>query len=367
MAINISFGGANIKRPGAYSIVDTANMVPIQLGASRVLAFVGVPASGATLPADRVSYFNDPAIAAQQIGESELLDLMRVAWQHGADLIAVSPAKVTPPATAPTDAEWQAAIDLLNYEFVDGIVPVTTQQAILTKVDTHITNMSSVTNRKRRRGFYGHAAGADLTAIQAIQTAIPAERGMLASPTPYIFDNDSNKVLATGSHYLAAAYAGLWASLPPQEPITYKYVEFPGLEKIYDGTEIVQLLEAHVAPVEYVRNKGYRIVQGVTLSPSDDLTQSELSVSTLKDVMSFNLEQYFEEKYVGKAGVAGIEITIYNDLVSKIEGFLKNGWIAGYVPESVKVTKSGTAFTLDWEGQPTLPINNFLITSHFTL
>ncbi|MNI75467.1 hypothetical protein D3C73_1316210 [compost metagenome] len=112
---------------------------------------------------------------------------------------------------------------------------------------------------------------------------------------------------------------------------------------------------------------GFRIVQGVTLSANDDLTQSELSVSTLKDDMSANLESYFETKYVGTPAVNGIEVTIYNDLVSLIQGFQKNGWISGFVADSIKVTRNGTVFELEWEGIPTLPINNFLITSHFRL
>jgi len=365
MPINITFGGATIKRPGAYSIVDTTNMVPIQIGANRVLAFVGEPGNGHTLTEDRVYYFNDPKEATNAVKDSELLDMMRIAWQHGADLIAVSPVLAAMPGS-PTDNEWQAAIDRLNTEFVDGVVPVTTQQAIQVKVDNHVKSMSNVTNRKRRRAFYGHDAVLTIEDIKAIAEAIPSERGVLASPEVYTFDSQGNKVMK-GSHYLAAAYAGLWASLPEQEPITYKYVKFPGLGKIYNNTEIIELLDAHVAPVEFVRNRGYRIVQGITLADSEDLSQCELSVSTLKDVMSTNIEQYFEEKYVGKAGVKGIEVTIYNDLISLIEGFERQGWISGYVQESVKVTKNGTTFTLDWEGQPTLPINNFLITSHLTL
>jgi hypothetical protein len=364
MPINISFGGATISRTGAFSTVDTANMAIVTLGASKVLAMVGQAGVGHTLSTTSVSYFNDPQAATLAVKECELLDMMRIAWQHGADIIGVVP--VVAAAANPTDSEWQTAIDLMNNEYVDGIVPVTTAPAIHIKIDTHVTAMSTVTNRKRRRAFYGHATGMDTTSIVALQTALPTERGIMASPAVYVFDSTGEKVLK-GSHYLAAAYAGLWASQEPQEPITYKYVKFAGLGKVYDSVAIKALLDGHIAPVEYVRNKGYRIVQGQTLATSTDLTKNELSVSTLKDVISDNLESFFEEKYVGKAGVKGIEVTMYNDLITLIESFEKAGWIAGYVPESVRVIKNGTIFTLEWEGQPTLPINNFLITSHFTL
>jgi len=369
--MNISFGGASIRRPGAYSTVDTDKMVPITLGAFNVLAFVGVAPAPAgqeatALEPGKVYYFNNPTLARQAIGDSELLDCMNIAWKHGADLIAVSPVSVTAPETAPTDAEWQEAIDALDVEFVDGIIPVTSEPAIHAKVDTHVTNASSVTNRKERRAFYGHANGLTVQEITALQAALNTERGMMATPGVYVYDSTGAKVLKP-SYYLASAYAGLWASQPPQEPLTYKYVKFDGLEVLYNGTQIIELLDGHIAPVEYVRNKGYRIVQGITLSSSADLTKQELSVSTLKDVMSKNLREYFEEKYVGKAGVAGIEVTMTNDLLTMIEKFVEAGWLRGYVPESVRVTRNGTAFYLEYEGQPTLPINNILITSHFTL
>lgn len=366
MTINISFGGSTIKRPGSYSTVDTSGMTPVTLGAQKVLAVVGALGAASTLQPNKVSYFNDPKLAALAVGEGELLEVMRVAWKHGADLIAVSPAPVTSPATAPTDTEWQEAIDLLQAEFIQGIVPVTTAAAIIAKVDTHITLVSNTKNRKRRRGFYGHAVGLNAAAVALLSAPIAAERGLLVTPCPLVADSTGAKTAKPG-YFMAAAVAGVWAGQPSQEPVTYKNVKFDGLEVIYTGTEIEDLLTAHVCPVEFVRNVGFRIVQGITLSPSEDLTEVELSVSTLKDDMSENIESYFEQKYVGKAGVKGIETTIYNDLISIIEQFLKNGWISGYVAESVNVTRNGTVFTLDWEGQPTLPINNFLITSHFKL
>lgn len=363
MTINISFGGAQISRPGSFSTVDTSGMTPVTVGALKTLAVVGVIPTASTLPLTKVSFFNDPAVAAKAIGEGELLEVMRVAWGHGADLIGVAPVKKV--GAEPTDTEWQTAIDLLQKEFIAGIIPVTTTAAVLTKIDAHVTLMSSTKNRRRRRAFYGHATGLELDAVKLLAT-FASERAVLATPAPLVPDA-TGVLVAKPSYYTAAAVAGLWAGQPSQEPVTYKNVKFVALEKTYMGSEIEELLAAHILPIEIVRNAGFRIVQGVTTDASEDLTKNELSVSTLKDDMSDNLETYFENKYVGKAGVAGIEVTIYNDLVTQIEAFQKQGWISGYVSDSVKVVKNGTAFWLEWEGKPTLPINNFLITSHFTL
>lgn len=367
MAINITFGGATIKRPGAYSTVDTANMYPVSSGGFKVLACIGVAGALSTVPANKVSYFNSPIEAKAVITSCEALDLMNIAWQHGADLIAFSPvAVVGEEEPAPTDTTWQNAIDLFANESVDGFILASTESAIQTKIATHCTLMSSVLNRKERRAFYGHATGLTVSNIVALQTALKGELGVMATPSVYFYNNEGEKVLK-GSHYLASAYAGIWASQPSQEPITYKYVKFSGLEKIYTGTEITTLLEGHIAPVEYVRNKGYRIVQGITLSEDEDLTKQELSVFSSKVEMSQRLREYFEDRYVGKAGALGVEVTMYNDLISRIGDFLTEGLITGYEPDTVSVVKNGTAFTLQWKATSTLPINNFLITTHLSL
>jgi len=474
MAINISFGGANIKRPGAYSTVDTASMSPASAGGFKVLACIGIvpglaaqvetttvvgtittagnvtvvvtalgmtnspktisvavaladdasavatkiraslsadtniagfftvggtgavvtltakvtalnddslnisvangtsvgltsaltsttatPGGTSGTPVGTVSYFNDPTVAGTMIASCELLDLMKLSWGHGADLIAVSPV-----ASIGADSDWQAAIDLLTVESVDGIMIASTAQAIQVKVDTHCTLMSSIKNRRERRAFYGHATGLSVSAVIALQSAINSELALMATPGMYVFDDVGNKVLKP-SNYLAAAYAGLWAGRSSQDPITYKYVKCVGLEKVYDGVEIETLLTGHISPTEYVRNKGYRVVQGVTCSASSDLTQQELSVSSIKVEISQTIRGYLEDKYVGRAGVYGIEVSIYNDLVSILEGFKSTGLISGYAKQ--KVTKAGTSFIIDWEGIPTLPINNFLITTHLRL
>lgn len=474
MTINLSFGGAHIQRPGAYSIVDSSNMFPASPGGFKVLAYVGIvpglsaqvetstvvgtistagnvvvtvtaigmgnsprvisvpvsigdtasvvagkiiialsadfdvasyftvggadanvtltvkstalnddflnisvvngtsagltnsltsttttPGGTSGTPVGTVSYFNDPSIASKIIASCEMLDLMKISWAHGADLIAVSPVAATG-----TDSDWQNAIDLLSVESVDALVLASTAQALQVKVDAHCTLMSSIKNRRERRAFYGHPSGLSVASILALQPAINNELAMMATPGMYVYDASGTKVLK-GSNYLVAAYAGLWAGRASQEPITYKYVKCVGLEKIYDGVEIEQLLVGHIAPTEYVRNKGYRVVQGVTCSGSADLSQSELSVSSIKVEMSQTLRNYFEEKYIGRAAVKGIKVTIYNDFISQLEGFIVAGLITEYL--NATVTQVGTTFVLDWEGKPTLPINNFLLTTHISL
>lgn len=363
----LTFGAQQITRPGSYSQVDTSQMIVSAVGSFKALAFIGeAPALQAGTDISQPLTFNSQttADATTILGAGSLLDNMGIAWRHGADLIYVSVISAATPG-APTTAEWQTAIDKLQPLYVDGIVPITTAGAVIAQVDTHIETMSSELNRKERRGFYGHAKNAAVSAIATLVASAQVERAMFASPAPYDIASDGSKTLYDAIS-LAAAYAGIWAGQTPEQPLTYKYVDFAGLQTTYSSTDINTLLAAGVAVCEVTR-KGSRIVQGITASLSSDLSQKELSVSTLKDVMSDDIRTFLEEKYVGQAGVSGIEITMYNDVISRIEGYKKNNWITSYDPKSVKVTVDGTAYYVEWQGAPTLPINNFLITSHFVL
>lgn len=372
----LSFGGSQIRRPGAYSVVDTSGMIPLQIGALKTLGFVGKVGTGGTLsPASTESvtggvyFFNSPKLAKEALGNGETIDHMNKAWAHGADLVAVAIVEQTYNTTnsaldEPTQTQWEDAIARFETESIAGVVPVTTDSAVHVAVDAHCTTMSTVNARMERRAFYGHASGMAKADILALQTALNSERAMIASPAVYDYDDTGAKVLKPSS-YLASAYAGIWAKQPVQVPLTYKFVKFAGLETKYNSVDIGDLLEGGIAVTEHVEGKGLRIVRAITASGSEDLTQKELSVSTLKDVMSSNLRSNLEEKFVGKAGVAGIEVDIFNAVNSMLVDFKRRGWITAF--SNVQVRQDGTAFYVDWEGKPTLPINNFFITSHFTL
>lgn len=364
----ITFGGQQIRRPGAYSVVDSSRMTPSSIGSFKVLAFLGVaPNAKEEVEVAKPYFYNAQTIkqAQEELGDGFLIDALKTAWKHGADLITVVLAGKSEDVP-PTDSEWQTAIDVLEQEFIDGIVLCATDLPVITKLNDHCMLMSDVINRKERRAFYGQEVGATKEDIMHVTEVIDTERGTLAYPAVYEFQPDGTKMLRS-SILLASAYAGLWAVKGAEDPLTYDYVKFAGVEKRLSYTEIGDLIDAGIMVVEEVKGKGIRIVQAVTMSSSEDLTYKELSVSTLKDMMSKELRDTLGEKHVGKAGIQGIEITVYNDAITIIEGFLKKNWISGYVKDSVKVVKNATTFTVEWEGQPTLPINTFLITSHFTL
>jgi hypothetical protein len=97
----------------------------------------------------------------------------------------------------------------------------------------------------------------------------------------------------------------------------------------------------------------------------------ELSVSTLADMMSIELREYQEMKFVGKRKETTTPVSIENATISKLNQFVERGWlvgdpIKGILPyRNLRVVEIPLGYTLDWEGSPSEPNNYILMTSHF--
>jgi hypothetical protein len=143
----ISFGGTQLYRPGAYSVVNLRNNSPVEPGAFKVLAVVGSATAGQ--PAKPL-YFNTPGDANRVLGGTDAVLAAQIAWEHGADLICFSltdtatqatyAIKDTTASTPPTlvtlqGKRWNTADNQVQ---VTIAAPVSSQQTV-TIVDTSVT------------------------------------------------------------------------------------------------------------------------------------------------------------------------------------------------------------------------------------
>lgn len=372
----VYFGGQQIYKPGAYSQVDASGMVPISLGGQRVLAIIGSATGTEDSPLEynRIYWFNNPSQARKVLGSGDLLVGAEIAWSGGndvgADLIACVPLETDETTGEPTTEAWANALALLETEPIDGIIPMSDEATVHAQVKEHISSLSGTTRRRERRGFFGHALGEESTAVQERVASLGTHRAVQCSPGIIRAVNGEVKTLS--AVYTACAVAGLWAGLELGEPLTFKYINALGLEKVYDDLEIDDMLQAGVMVIEEVPAKGRRIVQQLTCHTADEnALYKELSVSTLADYMSKNLREKLEDKFVGKKNSPTLQTSIYNTVISLLNEFEREGWIVGDrangIPayRNVNVVRDGRAYTIDWEGSPGEPVNWILITSHF--
>lgn len=281
-------------------------------------------------------------------------------------LIPFTTLGTSPVATA---EDWETAIDLLAKEqLIDGVILATVDPLTHAYLKTAVDISSS--NRKERRMFVGHDTGEDVDSVVTRATAFNSSRAVLA--TPGIKRLKSDGTIAASAMYTAAAVAGMWAGGDAKEPLTYKYVGALGLDKVYsDPDEVEKLISGGVCVVEATKS-GYRIVQSVTTYTSDlNILYRELSVSTLADLMSKEMRDEMEGKVVGRARTSTDSTSIYNRAITKLNQFVKRGWLVGDETQgvtpyrNVSLYRVGLGWGIEYEGSPAEPNNYVLISSHY--
>lgn len=476
--MGVSFAGKRILQPGAYSRVDASAMIPISLGAFKVLAMFGSSEGGVS---KEVMYFNSPTIARRVLRKGTLLTMMEFSWSPsgdpdvgGADLICAIRVNDATPASVmlidgdsadmieltskghgsfandidvrivtdqgtdyleirheeddieevftvtgktnddivseinaesalviadkkgdgtivnptdwtnlsggtgsaddiPSQGDYQDALDLLLEEPVDILVPGTVDEGVHAIVKDHCLHASE--NRKERRMVVGHANTDDIAAVKARAFNLNTHRATFVTPSVKRFNRFGELVTYEGN-YMAALIAGMIAGVPFEYPITFNNVSCMGLTKNYTDVEVDQLLEGGVLPVKFVRNRGYRVVHGITTHLADTNTlYKEISCSMLADVMSKNLREVLEMRYVGKPGTRAVQTSMYNTTLTTLTKFWKEqNWLVdgyddagNYWPafRNVSIEKEGTVYRIDWEGSVVEPVNYILITSYF--
>lgn len=286
--------------------------------------------------------------------------------------VAFATAGTSPAATS---SDWENCIDKAEFADIQALIPVTADETVHAYVKDHVLRLSDVVNRKERRMFVGHASNETIDQILTRVVNLGTHRALLASPG--IKKVVNGVVVDLSPVFTACALAGMWAGTPHEHPLTYDYINCLGLTKIYTNAEINMLIKGGVTVVESVPGKGYRVVLATTTYLMDgNIMFKELSVSTLVDIMSRELREFLEAKFIGKVDTT-VLTSAKNATETKLNAFVREGWLVEGADQNtgevlppfrnIEVRKVGTALYINWEGSPITPNNYVLITSYFTL
>lgn len=127
----------------------------------------------------------------------------------------------------------------------------------------HLENSSGDLMKRERIGVIGSSPSAARTDLTA-----PAQdegRLVFVGPGVRVFDAAANREVTLPGTYAAAAIAGKISSLDPHASPTNKTVNVRGLETVFNGTVLEQLVLGRVLALES-RNGSIRIVRGITTS-----------------------------------------------------------------------------------------------------
>ena len=263
-----------------------------------------------------------------------------------------------------TSTDWEDAILKFEGEDVSLMVVLTDDLGIQLALKQHINYMSTQ-GRSERRGYYGHAIGDSIDDIKDRALALSSNRAMLLSPgVAYDVDENGDPILQP-SYYAAAICCGMVAGFAPQTPLTNKQLGIIDIEKSYIDSEILELLDAGVAPIKYDRIRGlFKLVQGQTTWLADDNTlYKEDSVGRIADFISINVRRQLEDNFVGRAAESGVEEDIRIHVTDMLRQMLDAKLITNYA--EVTVVIQDTIAYVSYQVAPSEPINFILITTRF--
>lgn len=264
---------------------------------------------------------------------------------------------------ATTFANWQAALDLLREEFVNTIVPLTSDPAVHAAAAAHARFMAGP-GRKERDVCLGTASGVDLATAKQRALELNTRHCRLAFQ-----DVERFNVLGAREQYppyfTAALAAGMQAGAEPATPLTFKFpnvlnvIGDDSYNLVDDANEIVQ---SGLLALEKVQGTGFRWLRNVTTHLIDNnIAFVEASTNQAVNLTAFNLRTVLEAA-VGRKGFAGtttaaasLAINVLNQMV---DDTILTQW------RNLSVTIELDVLEIDVEVAPVLPVNFVKTTIH---
>lgn len=193
-------------------------------------------------------------------------------------------------ATSPAD--YNSGLDALINENVH--IVVLAGQTSATGLITHCQNASGDLMKHERIGVIG----SDPSNTRAELVAPPEDEGRLifVGPGIKVTDGVSGREVTLPGSYSAAAVAGRIASLDPHVSPTNKSLNANGLEAVFNGTDLEQLVLGRVLALE-LRSGGIRIVKGITTSTNT--AWSQITTRRIVDYARFGVRSACDP-YIGK-------------------------------------------------------------------
>lgn len=220
-------------------------------------------------------------------------------------------------ATSPTTTDWDDALELLETEEVQCIVPLTSTAAIHAAADTHCIFMSNQ-GEMERRCIVGGALGETADQVIARAYALNSDRTYLV--TPGYKDYDASSVLTTYAPYmLAALLGGMICGSDPGTSLTNKTITVRGLETAYrKPTDTDDLINGGVICCIATKT-GYKVAQSVsTWLTNLNYNRREMGTGFAVDYVARNVREALAP-LIGKKATP----SILAEAISRTENCLK--------------------------------------------
>ena len=265
---------------------------------------------------------------------------------------------------------WVKFYDMLSVYPIQYVVPLTSDDFLITECQEHVTSMSSTTFGKERRMMCGAQVGLSVNEAAQKARALADDRCQFIYPGFYDL-NEENQLELYPSYILAAQFAGRCAFLPDGETATRDAFRMSKLEREIDPqNDIPTLLAAGVVTFQFciaenaTGTSSVKCVQDLTTSQESDVLRTERAVGVIADHINKDIRNAVEPMLVGRKTPIGLLQTIYNTVVTILEKKVNDEKvIVAY--KDVKVYKQGQFVYIEYSVAPSEPTNFVFISGHF--
>lgn len=275
---------------------------------------------------------------------------------------------------------WSNALVTLQQQAIKAFTLLTSDASVHAMGDAHAQLMSGVTGKKERIQIAGGATGEYTSNLSNYTTRalnLNSDRTALTPIGIKDFTIASEDEVVTIAPYLfAAQLLGMVAGAGIGEPITHKFFRARGLETLsgtktdFTDAEKDTLLTGGLLIPEFVRGRGFRVVQGKTTWLVDSkFSRVEISTRMAADEVARQVRERLEQLIGSKASP-----TTLAQVVSATESALIQlarpgveiivGDDANPAFKNITATLTGDTIQVSFEASPVIPVNFILVTVH---
>lgn len=217
---------------------------------------------------------------------------------------------------ASTD-DYKESLALLENEIINIVLLAGQDNTMASVLEGHLKMTAEI--KRERIGIIG--SGTD-TLDDIAKHTLNNER--LIFTAPGILSTSNNKQYKLSGAYMAAAVAGLIASLPPKTSPTNKTLVIEGLSKEFNSSQLEKLVSSRVLVVE--KRNGFRIVKGIT---TDDGAWKQITTRRIVDYAIYGVRSSCDP-YIGKLNNERVRGAMKATLDSFLTGMVDSEALVGY-------------------------------------
>jgi hypothetical protein len=288
--------------PGTYITVRDEGLISVGGIASGNIGIVGTAAQGAV---DEVKVISSFAEGKEIFGEADnwqggnkneltLIRALELVYNNGGQTVYAVRTAGKSPETPPGKEEYQKSLALLENEIIN-IVLVAGQDNSVAWLQEVIEGHLKVTagTKRERIAIVGSSLTNGKDNLDAIaEHTFNNERIIFTAPGIVVAGKNKTDTLPGG--YLAAAVAGLIASLPVQASPTNKTLSLGGLSSVFNAAQLEKLVSNRVLAVE--KRDGFRVVKGIT---TNDAAWRQITTRRIVDYAIYGVRSACNP-YIGK-------------------------------------------------------------------